>query len=86
MGSDLIMNINQMKEKSKDLFRFIEIYVSDDYFNEDFRQEEFEKILFEIISGVDSLKTFKRRRLGITDEKWDNAKKNFYESIGINYE
>lgn len=80
------MKVNQIKEKSKDLFRFIEIYVSDDCYNEDFRQNEFERILLELISGSDNLKTFKRRKLGITDEKWDEAKKNFYESIGLNHE
>lgn len=49
-------------------------------------QDEMDKFLNCIMQGKETIQTYERRELGITDEEWDKAKVDFFNAVGKKYE
>ena len=72
-------------EKLRPFLELVEIFLSSKKLtNKSHLKDEFDKIINCIIQGKDVVNSFERRNMGISDEQWDSALKDFLEGIGKN--
>lgn len=74
------------KDNLKPLLLLAEKLTKRKALNEEIAVLEFEKFFNCIIQGLDITNVFERRHVGIVDEEWNVAKKQFFNEIGIKYE
>lgn len=73
------------KTKLRPYLELVERYLnSKRWNNRSHLKDEFDKIINCIIQGKDVVNSFERRKIGISDDEWDEALKKFFEGIGKN--
>lgn len=73
------------KEKLRPFLVLVERFLkSKKWINQSQFKDEFDKIFNCIIQGKDVVNAFERRDMGISDEEWDQALRDFFKGLGKN--